>query len=159
LLNPLGYPVTTLDAAIVEGGPAALSRRFAAEADELAAASPSLAAAAGAALLYLEQTFGRELGHLKPPRLYRAAEYMMVDETSRRHLELVISSDGAKKGSLLWVLDESATAIGSRTLNHWILYPLLDPAAIAARHDAVEELFDADLGGEIEAAMRRIGDL
>ena len=114
---------------------------------------------AGAALLYVEETFGRELAHLRPPHLYRAAEYMLVDEVSRRHLELVISSDGTRRGSLLSVLDETLTPVGARALQNWIVYPLLDLDAICARHDAVEELFETDLGGEVADALRRIGDL
>ncbi len=152
----LGYPVTQLDESMLAGASDALARRT----DSAAlAAGEAIAAAAGAALLYVEQTFGSELAHLRPLRVYRAAEYMMVDETSRRHLELVVSSDGARNGTLLSVLDETATPVGSRTLSHWIVYPLLDRDAIGARHDAVEEFFEADLSGEEDTAMRRIGDL
>ena len=46
----------------------------------------------GAALAYVEETFGRDLAHVTPPRAYRATEYMMVDEVTRRHLELISSS-------------------------------------------------------------------
>ncbi len=120
---------------------------------------PALAAAAGAALLYLEQTFGAELGHLQPPELYQASQYLQVDEVSRSHLELVVSSDGTRKGSLLSVVDQTRTAAGARTLVSWLLYPLLDIDAIHHRQDAIEELFDADLGGAISAALGRIGDL
>ena len=74
---------------------------------------------------------------------------MVVDETTRRHLELIASTDGARKGSLLSILDETLTAVGARTLCNWIIYPLLALDAIHARHDAVEELFDADLGGTL----------
>lgn len=119
----------------------------------------TVAEVAGAALGYVEENFGRDLAHLRPPQLYRAAEFMLVDEVSRRHLELVASSDGTRSGSLLSILDETLTPIGARTLANWIVYPRLDLAAIGARHDAVEELFEADLGGEVAEALRRIGDL
>ena len=118
-----------------------------------------VAAAAGAILGYIEETFGRELAHLRPPRLYRATEYMMVDEVTRRHLELVASSDGTRKGSLLSILDRTLTPVGARTLANWIVYPLLDMDSIRARHDAVETLFDSDLGGAAAGPLRRIGDL
>jgi DNA mismatch repair protein MutS len=118
-----------------------------------------LMAAAGAALRYVEENFGRDLAHLRPPRFYRATEYMQVDETSRRHLGLIASSDGTRAGSLLSILDETLTPIGARTLSNWIVYPLLDREAIRARHDAVDELLEADLGGEVADALRRIGDL
>jgi DNA mismatch repair protein MutS len=120
---------------------------------------PQMRLAAGAALLYLERTFGAELAHLCMPEIYQAEEYLQIDEISRSHLELVLASDGSRKGSLLSVLDETRTAAGARTLTAWLLYPLLDLAAIQRREDAVEELFEADLGAEAFTAMARIGDL
>ncbi len=57
------------------------------------------------------------------------------------------------------MLDETLTPVGARALQNWIVYPLLDLDAICARHDAVEELFETDLGGEVADALRRIGDL
>jgi DNA mismatch repair protein MutS len=115
--------------------------------------------AAGAALTYLEQNFGLDLAHLRPPLAYRVAEYMLVDQTSRQHLELISSSDGTRSGSLLSVLDETLTPVGARTLSNWIVYPLMDLDTIRARHDAVEELFDSDLSGAMAETLRRIGDL
>ncbi|HYA34750.1 MAG TPA: DNA mismatch repair protein MutS, partial [Candidatus Binataceae bacterium] len=121
--------------------------------------SDASASAAGAALGYVEETFGKNLAHLNAPRIYRAAEYMTVDETTRSHLELVASSDGARAGSLLSILDDTITATGARTLANWIIYPLLDLDAIRARLDAVEELFDSDLGGPVAESLKHIGDL
>jgi DNA mismatch repair protein MutS len=159
LLESVDCPVTWLDGAGFGAGRAreALGARFGAEA--AGALDEALGEAAGAALLYVEETFGRELAHLRAPHLYRAAEYMLVDEVSRRHLELVLSSDGTRRGSLLSVLDETLTPVGARALQNWIVYPLLDLDAICARHDAVEELFETDLGGDVADALRRIGDL
>ena len=159
LLESVDCPVTWLDGpSFAAGRPRqALVARFGAEADD--ALGDALSAAAGAALVYVEETFGRELAHLRAPQLYRAAEYMLVDEVSRRHLELVVSSDGTRRGSLLSVLDETLTPVGARALQKWIVYPLLGLDAICARHDAVEELFETDLGGEAAEALRRIGDL
>ena len=158
LLKDLNCPLTTLDqeSFSAERATAAFSNRFADAAAEL---DESIARAAGIALLYVEDTFGRDLAHLQAPRLYRIAEYMLVDETTRRHLELVASTDGARKGSLLSILDETLTAVGARTLANWITYPLLSLDAIRARHDAAEELFDADLGGVLAESLKRIGDL
>ena len=155
LLKDLNCSLTTLDheSFSADRATAAFSQRFATDLDE------SIAHAAGIALLYVEETFGRDLAHIAAPRLYRIAEYMLVDETTRRHLELVASTDGARKGSLLSILDETLTAIGARTLANWIIYPLLALDAINARHDALEELFDADLGGTLAESLKRIGDL
>ena len=159
LLEGVECPVSWLDGAAfdAERSREALAARFGAE--TAGALADSVTVAAGAALIYVEQTFGRELAHLRPPHPYRAAEYMLVDEVSRRHLELVVSSDGTRRGSLVAVLDESLTPVGARALQKWIVYPLLDLEAICARHDAVEELFETDLGGEVADALRRIGDL
>ena len=155
LLKDLNCSLTTLDheSFSAERATAAFSKRFATALDE------SIAHTAGIALLYVEETFGRDLAHIAAPRLYRIAEYMLVDETTRRHLELIASTDGARKGSLLSILDETLTAIGARTLANWIIYPLLALDAINARHDALEELFDADLGGGLAESLKRIGDL
>ncbi len=155
ILEELGAPVTALDSDAVAEAKAALTARFGAA----AALDEPIVLAAGAALIYLERNFGHNLAHLAPPTVYQAAEYMMVDETTRRHLELTASSDGARRGSLLSILDETVTAPGARTLANWIVYPMLSPRAIADRHDAVAELFDADLGGAVESALKRIGDL
>ncbi|HEY2484633.1 MAG TPA: DNA mismatch repair protein MutS [Candidatus Binataceae bacterium] len=135
----------------------ALTRRFGEEA--VTGLDDVMAAAAAAALRYVEENFGRDLAHLNAPVFYRAAGYMMVDETTRRHLELVAASDGSRRGSLLSILDETVTAAGARTLATWITYPLLALDEIGARHDAIEELFDADLGGTVSDALKQIGDL
>lgn len=157
-LAGLKYPLTGMDdqAFDIAAARDALSARFGADA---AALDAMLAAVAGAALRYVEENFGRDLAHLRAPRLYRAAEFMLVDETSRGHLELISSSDGGRAGSLLSILDETLTPIGARALSNWIVYPLMELEAIGRRHDAVEELFDTDLGGETADALRRIGDL
>ncbi len=158
IIENLKLTTTELDQSAYEVHQAreVLVRRFGTACDTL---EPALAAAAGAAITYLEQNFGLDLAHLKPPRVYRAAEYMLVDETSRQHLELISSSDGTRPGSLLSVLDETLTPVGARTLSNWIVYPLMDLEAIRARHDAVEELFDSDLSGAVAEALKRIGDL
>ena len=158
MLKESNCPLTSLDVESfsAERAAAAVSKRFGELASDL---DGSIAHAAGVALLYLEDTFGHDLAHLQPPRIYQATEYMLVDETTRRHLELVASTDGGRKGSLLSILDETLTAVGARTLANWIVYPLLSLDSIRARHDAVEELCDADLGGSIAESLKRIGDL
>ncbi len=159
LLEDISIPSAALDPARFppEEARAALAARFGAPA--VAALGESIALAAGAAALYAERNFGSDLAHLGVPAIYRAAEYMLVDETTRRHLELITASDGQRRGSLLSVLDETITASGARTLSNWIVYPLLSPRDIGARHDAVEELFETDLGGTAADALKRIGDL
>ena len=137
-----------------------LRRRFGERSDAIDADGDDLmAGAAGAAVLYVEENFGHELAHLRAPVRYRTTEYMLVDETTRRHLELIGSTDGTRAGSLLSILDETLTPVGARTLANWIVYPLMDLETIRARHDALDELFELDLGGEVADSLRRIGDL
>ncbi len=153
----LKLPTSELSSATyqVDRAREALSRHFGATYD----LEPPSVCAAGAAVIYLEDNFGSDLAHLRLPRLYRAAEYMLVDETTRQHLELISSSDGTRAGSLLSILDETLTPVGARTLANWIVYPLMNLEAIRARHDAVEELFESDLSGAMADALKRIGDL
>ena len=158
IVRPFKCALTRLDERFFDPteANAVLARRFGAEGT---LGDSALEAVTGAAIAYLEATFGPELAHLRPPEVYHIERYMLVDETSRRHLELAISSDGAKAGSLLGVLDESSTPMGARTLSDWVAYPLLDLEAIAQRLDAVEELVAGDLGGTAPKAMRAVGDL
>ena len=74
-------------------------------------------------------------------RPYTTGQYMMLDTSTRRNLELVETlREKQKRGSLLWVLDRTRTAMGARMLRSWIEQPLIDRAAILERQDAVEEL-------------------
>ena len=72
---------------------------------------------------------------------YWLESYLLVDELSRQNLELARNiRTGSRRGTLLAVLDRTATAMGARLLGNWMQYPLIDPAAIHQRHDAVEEV-------------------
>jgi len=157
-LARIGCTVTYLDDSAYQAtsAHAALAQRFG---DGAGLTDSALVLAAGVALTYVEQTLGGELGHLRAPHLYSVQEYLLIDDVSRRHLELISSSDGQRHGSLLAILDATFTPVGARTLSTWIVYPLLDLTAITRRHDAVEEMFESDLGGPLTQALARIGDL
>jgi DNA mismatch repair protein MutS len=116
-------------------------------------------AALGALLGYLEaQLVGLE--HLRPPEYYEIREFLILDETTRRNLELVETARGERAGSLLAVLDRTRTPMGARALRRWLLYPLLDLARIGARLDAVEELVEeSPLRDELAATLEGLGDL
>ena len=97
----------------------------------------------GALMDYLESTQKISLDSVMTPKLYAVAEYMSVDASSRRNLEITETMrDKSRRGSLLWVLDKTRTAMGSRTLKHWIEQPLIDPDAINQRLDSVGILKD-----------------
>jgi DNA mismatch repair protein MutS len=103
IVSDLGCALTELDPEAFDAARArdAMARRFGQALPDGFAAGP-LTLAAGAALAYVEETFGRDLAHVSTPRIYRAAEYMMVDEVTRRHLELVASSEGSRRGCRSW---------------------------------------------------------
>jgi len=85
---------------------------------------------------------------------------MTLDGAARRNLELTATFSGERRGSLLWVLDRSATPMGARTLREWVLAPLLEVGPIGRRLDAVEELVESvQLRGALIDALRGIGDL
>ncbi len=97
--------------------------------------------AAGAMLGYLESTQKNALSHLNPPSVYELQQYLFIDPAARRNLELTQTLRGqARRGSLLWLMDETATAMGARLLKNWLELPLQSPVAINARLDAVQEL-------------------
>ncbi|MCC8029960.1 MAG: DNA mismatch repair protein MutS [Lachnospiraceae bacterium] len=97
--------------------------------------------AAGSLLGYLKELQKTDLSHLTKLEPYAAGKYMILDSSTRRNLELVETlREKQKRGSLLWVLDRTKTAMGARTLRSYIEQPLIDKAEIELRLDAVTEL-------------------
>jgi DNA mismatch repair protein MutS len=116
--------------------------------------------AAAAALGYLRATQGDALGHLTRLQRLTAAGAMMLDETAVETLELFEASGGGARASLFAVLDRTVTPMGARMLRQWLLRPLLDPGAIAARQDAIESLVGAPSArAALRASLERVGDL
>jgi len=117
--------------------------------------------AAGAILDYLAETQKSSLGHIDRLVPYRAAGTLEIDESSRRSLEITRTiRDGRREGSLLWVLDRTQTAMGSRLLGEWVANPLTEVAAIRARLDAVAELVGQPaLCGDLHESLRRVYDV
>ncbi|MDD4188945.1 MAG: DNA mismatch repair protein MutS [Eubacteriales bacterium] len=97
--------------------------------------------AAGAFLEYLGRTQKSELSHLQHIEHYNIEEYMVLDSSTRRNLELTETMrDKSRKGSLLWILDRTVTSMGARKLRSWIEQPLLKKHDILSRQEAVREL-------------------
>lgn len=97
--------------------------------------------ASGALLKYLEETQKTTLAHMTHLTSYTTGKYMVLDSSTRRNLELCETlREKQKKGSLLWVLDKTKTAMGARNLRKYVEQPLIDKEAISRRLDAVEEL-------------------
>ena len=100
--------------------------------------------AVSAVLHYLQETQKGAVRHLTGITPYSNAEFLVMDEATRRNLELISTlGEGRKKGSLLGLMDRTVTAMGGRKLRQWISYPLVSMTAISERLDAVEELRDA----------------
>ncbi len=115
----------------------------------------------GAILRYLEETQKTDLSHINKIKLYNCDEYMDIDVSSRRNLELTETMrDKAKKGSLFGILDKTGTAMGTRRMKDWIDRPLVNPVAINLRLDATEELVkNTILRDELRVALKRINDI
>lgn len=121
----------------------------------------SAVCAAGGLLEYLAQTQKRALGQLTKISLVRDKSFMMLDNATRRNLELTSRArDGKRQGSLLSVLDKTLTAMGARTLKRYIEQPLQDADKINARLCAVEELSQNKLLREhLKEALSNVRDL
>lgn len=110
---------------------------------------------------FVERT-GVSNGEGRPirPQLYRQRHFLMLDPATRKHLELTRAQGQNPRATLLATLDACATSMGSRLLARWILAPLVDPAAIAERHDAVASLLgEHSRRGAIREILRGAFDL
>ena len=122
---------------------------------------PSGTLAVGALLLYLYETQKNTLDNLTKITPYRSGGYMIIDSATNRNLELIETlREKQKKGSLLWVLDKTKTAMGARLMRNWIEQPLIEKKKISARQDAVEELYnDMITREEIREYLNAVYDL
>ena len=125
------------------------------------AGMPAAIIASGALLQTLLTLQKNDLPHIRQLQYYTTGKFMELDLDARRNLELTETMRSKeKKGTLLWVLDKTHTAMGGRMLRSWLEKPLLDPVEITRRHAAVEDLVDnVMLRGELEEALRDVTDL
>lgn len=97
--------------------------------------------AGGCLIQYLYETQKNDLHHITHISSYASQDFMLLDVTSRRNLELTETMrEKNRKGSLLWVLDKTKTAMGARLLRKWVEQPLIEMSEIQKRLDSVEEL-------------------
>ena len=117
--------------------------------------------AAGALLIYLNDTQKNALSHLTQLTVYQGEHTMFLDRMTRRNLELVESlRAGDRRGSLLWLLDRTHTAMGARLLRSWVENPMTDREAIQTRLDAVEAFRDGYMAAEeIGQALEDVADM
>ena len=108
---------------------------------------------AGAILQYLKETQPNSLTLLTSLRSYSITEFMTLDSSTRRNLELDETLRGERKGSLLGILDHAVTPMGKRMMHQWVSQPLLNVEKIQHRQDGVQHFFD---NGMKRAEMRNV---
>jgi DNA mismatch repair protein MutS len=117
--------------------------------------------AVGAILFYVQETQKAQPGHLSRLQFYQIHDYLVLDETTRRNLELFENlQTRSRRGSLLDILDETVTSMGGRMLKRWLSSPLMDLAKIQDRLDKVGELKERDLQRKrLREPLRQVKDL
>ena len=122
---------------------------------------PLVISACGALIAYLKKTQKHALPNVNGVALERTSEYMTLDSVALRNLEIVKSMrDGKRYGSLLWLLDKTCTAMGSRNLANWLISPLQSAEKINYRLDGVEELYkNALIRGGLTEHLKSIKDI
>ena len=117
--------------------------------------------AAGALFIYLKETQKSNLEHMSSITPYVTDHFMLIDSSSRRNLELVETlREKQKRGSLLWVLDKTKTAMGARMMRSFVEQPLVDVEEIEKRQDAIEELNNKPMiRDEIREYLQPVYDL
>ena len=124
-------------------------------------AHPAAATAAGAVLRYVMETQKIQPQHINDIKWYNPGNYLLMDDTARRNLELFTTIyDNTKAGSLFALINETLTPMGARRLRWWLNYPLVDVDKIRARLSAVAEIHDGhDLRENLRKTLSRIYDL
>ena len=129
--------------------------------NEILQKAPLAAHAVALVLHYAEENQKKPLSHIRPLSFYRVQDFMVIDEVTKRNLELTRSLfEQGKRGSLFWVLDETITLMGSRTLKQWLNYPLLDTREIKSRLEGVSELKEKKIERkQLRESLRGIQDI
>ena len=122
---------------------------------------PLAVRAAGGLLEYIEDTQKANPVSLHLLRTYTLTDYLIVDHQTRRNLEITQTvRDGTFHGSLLWALDRTSTAMGSRALRRWLLQPLIEIKGIKSRQDTIQELVEnTPLRQDLRQLLKQIYDL
>ena len=115
--------------------------------------------ATGALLTYLHDTQRAELIHFSKPRLVWDNDSVILDKTTQNNLELTRTLKGDKKHTLLWVLDQTSTAMGSRELARWVTTPYRNQDIPKQRLGRIKDLIHSGLGPIISKQLKGIGDI
>jgi DNA mismatch repair protein MutS len=121
---------------------------------------PFAVSAAGAIVQYLKAELRRTISHFTRLRVYRKAEFMVLDAATQANLELVESRGGGRDTSLLGALDRTVTPMGARRLRDWILHPLCDLDALGARQAMIGDLLgEPYLLAQVREGLKSIRDI
>jgi DNA mismatch repair protein MutS len=116
--------------------------------------------AAGAVMHYMQETQKENVLHIKKIVPHSVGEFINLDRSTRRNLEITASMGDREEGTLIWILDHTRTPMGARLLRRWISYPLKHIVPIRSRHEAVEELVkEKKLRADMSRELVHIGDL
>lgn len=115
--------------------------------------------AAGAIIHYINETQKGNLSQIRGIQLHNSLNYMPLDISTRKNLEIMYSQSGAKEGTLISILDKTQTPMGGRLIRKWVAMPLLDLQQINLRLDAVEELMNDSKRNNVKNILSHIGDL
>lgn len=126
---------------------------------DLADASAPALEATAALLTYLYDTQRTALLHFERPRVERSHTELTLDHTTQKNLELLTTLRGEKKHSLWWVLDRTATAMGSRELSRWITTPSRDNTMVRARQEKIRALIEAGILTDLHHHLGQMGDI
>lgn len=120
-----------------------------------------LTVAAGTVIGYVKQTRFDVPVHIKPLRTYHLGNYMVLDQSALRNLEIFKNlRDGTTEGTLIRLMDKTCTSMGGRLLKQWISYPLMDVDEIRRRNETVASLVENTVvRGELRDLLKEIGDL
>ncbi len=141
---------------------ALIARKFSDTPESLGLADmPGAVSALGCMLRYLYETQKNDLENITEIRVYNESRFLSLNAAARSNLELTLNQRRReKKGSLLWVLDRTKTAMGKRRIRSWVEQPLMSVAEIGRRHNAVEELLSASiLRAELTELLSGLCDL
>ncbi len=160
-----GFAVSTLEERVFE--PARSRKRLIEQFDTLSLegfgceSMPAGICAAGALIHYVGETQCQKIDHLDGIQTYHLGRFLVIDDQSRRNLELDNNiRSGGRQGTLLSVLDRTVTAMGGRLLGDWLRYPLLDEALLQERFDAVAEAAGQNqCRKELRQALKSVRDV
>lgn len=115
--------------------------------------------AAGGLLQYIKETQQSTLPHIQGISVESSDDSILLDASSRRNLELDYHPSGQLRFTLLGVLDQTVTAMGSRCLRRWLNRPLRDQAVLNSRYDCIDALLNNNLYENVRESMRSVGDI